>query len=141
MASIDDDDDDDDYEEALEASAVKIQRLYRRRAENAAWKMLLSKLPELRKAFIDEEARAAGAEQNVLYSDLALAARESLRSNPLVRRALNRAWRAIVPRGQHVISRALHASMSRKLYLALIIHDAEDVREPSVTYQVQLTEP
>ena len=128
MASVDDFENDyDDGNEELQASAVKIQRLYRRRNDNAAWKMLLGRLPELRKAFIDEEARAAGAEQNVLYSDLALAARESLRSNPLVRRALNRAWRAILPRGQTVMSRELHASMSRKLYLALIIQDAEEV--------------
>lgn len=108
----------------MNESAVKIQRIYRKRKDNAGWRALLDKMPLIRKAFMDDDALNAGAESNVLYGDMALAAREALRSSVPVREAIGRAWTAII-QPEDGMTRMVHAMMTRKIFLSLIILDAE----------------
>lgn len=87
---------------------------------------MIPDMETLRALFLDEEARRAGAESNVLYTGAALKVRAMLRHSTQVRAALTEAWRAIVaPEGKAGLSRAEYFVMSRKLFLWSRIEAAE----------------
>ena len=82
----------DEVEAARYRRAVEIlQRATRSRKLRALW----PNMEKLRSMYIDPSAAAAGAASNPLYSNVALAIRESLRVAPAVRHALNHAWRSL----------------------------------------------
>ena len=112
-----------------EAAAIMLQRLWRRRSGAAAWRALLKDLPRLREAYLDTDALHAGATDNPLYSDRMLAAREKLRDDAVVVSALDAAWESLLPPGRTTLSRRVYYTMSRKLYLAVLIQDAEESGE------------
>ena len=116
-------------EEARTAAAVRLQRFQRRKKEGDLWRQLLKDLPKLRADYIDEAALVAGAADNPLYSDLMLASREKLRADERVVAALDAAWRSLLIPGRTTIARKTYMTMSRKLYLAAIVQDAEENRE------------
>jgi hypothetical protein len=101
-------------------AARVIQRCQRARAFRR-W----PNLKELRTLYID-----AGVEQAIqdgrdatFYRDSKLVARDALRNDPAVQRALGMAWDAC-SQGQTVLNRDSYFAMSRKLYLALSSHQA-----------------
>ena len=82
----------DEVEAARYRRAVEIlQKATRSRKLRALW----PNMEKLRSMYIDPSAAAAGAASNPLYSNVALAIRESLRVAPAVRHALNHAWRSL----------------------------------------------
>ena len=104
-------------------AATVVQQCWR----NRKVRRLLALFPSmkvLKDQFIDEDARAAGADDNPLYSGAALKARELCYHHPEVVSALSFAWRAIAYRkgkATPLISRGDYLVMMRKL-----------VSEPSV---------
>ena len=118
----------DDERRAIEL----LQRAWKRKRENAAWHNLLKRMPELRNSYLDPAAISGGAESNLLYSDTMLAARELLRTNPVVVAAIDDAWSCLVGPTRNTLSRMTYYTMSRKLYLAALVHDAEDTGEVDV---------
>lgn len=122
-----------DEEQRIEDAARLLQRFLRRRKENASWAALMKMLPQLRESYLDEAAISAGAGSNPLYSNVALAAREQLRTNPSVVAALDELWDSCVPFGGTLMERSLYYTMSRKLYLAAVVEDAEDAGEVDVS--------
>eukprot|EP00325_Prymnesiales_sp_UTEX-LB-985_P031950 CAMPEP_0174738462 /NCGR_PEP_ID=MMETSP1094-20130205/69998_1 /TAXON_ID=156173 /ORGANISM="Chrysochromulina brevifilum, Strain UTEX LB 985" /LENGTH=215 /DNA_ID=CAMNT_0015941881 /DNA_START=34 /DNA_END=678 /DNA_ORIENTATION=+ len=120
-----DEDNDTVYARRINAAAAYVQRVYRRRRDNRAWGDLIRQLPELRSSYMDEAALRAGADNNPLYSDMMIAAREALRTKPAIIAALDEAWHSMVPHG-HNMPRKMYYTMSRKLYLTVIVQDAEE---------------
>ena len=96
-------------------AASVVQRTFRNRSSSIAWSTLLANVPKLRAAYIDQDAMAAGASSNPLYSDRMLAAREKLRDDPLVIRALDAAWESLVPAGRTTLSRKLYYTVRAAL--------------------------
>jgi hypothetical protein len=115
--------------DARTAAAVKLQNFVRRRKEMATWSTLIQQLPQLRDMYMDREALEAGAASNPLYSARMLATREKLRTDPLVIAALDCAFDSLLFPGRSSVSRKAYYTMSRKLYLAAVLQDAEDTGE------------
>ena len=113
-------------DDARTQAAIRLQRFQRRKKEGNIWQQLLKDLPKLRADYIDEAALAAGAADNPLYSDMMLASREKLRQDEKVVAALDAAWRSLLAPGRTTLSRKTYMTMSRKLYLAAIVQDAEE---------------
>ena len=106
-------------------AATVVARGWRNREKRRLLRMIPD-METLRALFLDEEARRAGAESNVLYTGAALKVRAMLRHSTQVRAALTEAWRAIVaPEGKAGLSRAEYFVMSRKLFLWSRIEAAE----------------
>ena len=121
----------------LEGAATRVQRMWRNRSQRMSWQTLLKEIPRLREAYLDENARQAGAASNPLYSDRMIAAREKLRKDPAIIAAMDRAWDSLVPHGRTTMPRKTYFTMARKLYLAAIVQDAEESGE----VDVRLVEP
>ena len=112
--------------EIQEAAILRLQNYFRRKQQAQAWSKLLRDLPKLREGFMDEAARDAGAGDNPLYSDVMLIQREKLRNEPRVVQALDEAWASLLPPNCTTLSKKMYYTMSRKLYLAALVADAED---------------
>jgi hypothetical protein len=115
---------------ALQKAACTIQRVYRGRANRAATEQWIGAVTKLRHSFIDKKAEAAGALDNPLYSNSALAARDALRNTPEVIAALDEAWNACIRASGRPdatgLTREEYFVMSRKIYLAIKCLDADD---------------
>ena len=99
------------------AAACVIQRFVRKQKCHRRW----AKLIGLRKSFIDADVIQPGE----LYLDKNLLAREALRTDPVVARALDTAWNACT-QGAATLSREAYFTMMRKLYLAVTLDEGLD---------------
>ena len=102
--------------EELAKAASLVQKLWR----NRKTRKLLALFPSaaaLKAQYMDQEALAAGAQDNVLYSEAALKARELLFHAPEVVSAMRAAWHGLA--GGVPMDRDAYNLMMRKLYLAL----------------------
>ena len=114
----------------LHGAACVIQRHYRGRKDRLITQKWIGAVSKLRKTFIDEKARDAGALENPLYSNAALAAREALRGTPQVIAALDEAWHACIRASGRPdatgMTREEYFVMARKIYLAIKCLDGDE---------------
>eukprot|EP00966_Prymnesium_polylepis_P207999 4818052-Prymnesium_polylepis.1 len=121
--------------QARAAAARLIGRCGRRFLElKHGRKSILRLIPSpqtLRKNYLDRKALDAGAASTAMYTEKMIAAREGLRRDVSVIRALDRAWGQIIlakslyettdvmSAGSDILSYNDYVVMSRKIYLAL----------------------
>ena len=118
-------------------AARTMQRCWRSRKSR---KMLAAWRGAIRGAFIDEKALAAGAEDNPLYRDAALAARHLLRNDAQVIQSLEQSWEICLEAAQNgwylsggdangrpmpteSLPKEVYMTLTRKCYLAALLSD------------------
>ena len=106
---------------ALELTLERAVSIVIRGWRNRKTRRILANFPsakELRAAFLDQEALAAGAQDNPMYCASALRARELIRQSPEVCAAIHSTWDEA--RGKHsTMTRDEYFKFYRKLYLHL----------------------
>ena len=110
----------EELERRKQTAARMIQRNGKRfllRCQGKGFLALWPSIHQLRGAYMDEAAVKAGAEDNPLYSDEMIVAREALKRHPDVLAALEYAWNSFIPEGETMMSRKMYLAMSRRLYL------------------------
>ena len=112
-----------------EAAAV-ITRCAKRHLNRKHGIMSWPSVCQLKEAFLDEKAKAAGAEDCIWYTAEMLLARERLRSDLRVVAATRHAWNRLAPQGADSFSLSHYTAMTRVLYLALKLQAIEGDFDP-----------